>query len=197
MFSSLKSELRKKYLKERKAMSPEDVAFLSGKIFSQYLLQFNVPENQSIHIFLPISAKNEINTHLWIDYFWKNNINVFIPKMVGDEIISIAYRSDTELALNSWGIWEPVSNIAENVEFDQVITPLLYADKQGNRIGYGKGFYDRFFSSVKNPVLKIGINYFAPDELIQDVDRFDIKLDYLVLPDRILSFLGGPLNSTK
>ncbi|OPC60338.1 5-formyltetrahydrofolate cyclo-ligase [Elizabethkingia miricola] len=197
MLSSLKSELRKRYLKERKAMSPDDVAFLSEKIFNQYLLQFNISENQNIHIFLPISAKNEINTHLWIDYFWNKKINVFIPKMVVDEIISIAYKPDTELALNSWGIWEPVSNIAESVDFDQVITPLLYADKQGNRIGYGKGFYDRFFSSVINPVLKIGINYFAPDELIQDVDQFDIKLDYLVLPDGILSFLGGPLNSTK
>lgn len=197
MISSLKSELRKKYLKERKAMSLEDVAFLSEKIFKQYLLQFNISENQNIHIFLPISAKNEINTHLWIDYFWKKNINVFIPKMVDDEIISIAYKPDTELALNSWGIWEPVSNIPENVDFDQVITPLLYADKQGNRVGYGKGFYDRFFSSVKDSALKIGVNYFAPDELIQDVDQFDIKLDYLVLPEGILSFFGGPLNSTK
>ncbi|HFK5511356.1 TPA: 5-formyltetrahydrofolate cyclo-ligase [Elizabethkingia anophelis] len=197
MLSSLKSELRKKYLKERKAMSSEDVAFLSEKIFNQYLLQFNVSENQNIHIFLPISAKNEINTHLWIDYFWKKNVNVFIPKMVDNEIISIAYKPDTELALNSWGILEPVSNIAKAVDFDQVITPLLYADRQGNRIGYGKGFYDRFFSSFKNSVLKIGINYFAPDELIQDADKFDIKLDYLVLPDGMLSFLGGPLNSTK
>ncbi|HIB8179296.1 5-formyltetrahydrofolate cyclo-ligase [Elizabethkingia anophelis] len=197
MLSSLKSELRKKYLKERKAMSSEDVAFLSEKIFNQYLLQFNVSENQNIHIFLPISAKNEINTHLWIDYFWKKNVNVFIPKMVDNEIISIAYKPDTELALNSWGILEPVSNIAKAVDFDQVITPLLYADRQGNRIGYGKGFYDRFFSSVKNSVLKIGINYFAPDELIRDADKFDIKLDYLVLPDGMLSFLGGPLNSTK
>lgn len=51
MLSSLKSELRKKYLKERKAMSSEDVAFLSEKIFNQYLLQFNVSENQNIHIF--------------------------------------------------------------------------------------------------------------------------------------------------
>ncbi|OPC26655.1 5-formyltetrahydrofolate cyclo-ligase [Elizabethkingia anophelis] len=197
MLSSLKSELRKKYLKERKAMSSEDVAFLSEKIFNQYLLQFNVSENQNIHIFLPISAKNEINTHLWIDYFWKKNVNVFIPKMVDNEIISIAYKPDTELALNSWGILEPVSNIAKAVDFDQVITPLLYADRQGNRIGYGKGFYDRFFSSVKKSVLKIGINYFAPDELIQDADKFDIELDYLVLPDGMLSFLGGPLNSTK
>ena len=124
---------------------------MSEKIFNQYLLQFNVSENQNIHIFLPISAKNEIDTHLWIDYFWKKNINVFIPKMVGDEIISIAYRPDTKLALNSWGIWEPVSDMAEGVDFDQVITPLLYADKYGNRVGYGKGFMTGF--SVLSKIL--------------------------------------------
>ena len=53
------------------------------------------------------------------------------------------------------------------------------------------------FSVLSKIGIKIGINYFAPDELIQDADKFDIKLDYLVLPDGMLSFLGGPLNSTK
>lgn len=71
--------------------------------------------------------------------------------MVGDEIISIAYRPDTKLALNSWGIWEPVSDMAEGVDFDQVITPLLYADKYGNRVGYGKGFMTGF--SVLSKIL--------------------------------------------
>ncbi|MDE5490034.1 5-formyltetrahydrofolate cyclo-ligase [Elizabethkingia meningoseptica] len=197
MLSSLKSELRKKYLNKRKAMSSQDVAFLSEKIFDQYLLQFKPSENQNVHVFLPIRSKNEIDTNIWIDFFWKNGVNVFIPKMIGDHIISVAYTPDTKLVVNTWGIPEPASDVDVKTEFDQVITPLLYADSNGNRIGYGKGFYDRFFSSVVYPVQKIGINYFAPEEVISDVDRFDIKLDYLALPDRILSFLEGPLKSTK
>ena len=71
----------------------------------------------------------------------------------------------------------------------------MLIDRKQDRLW--KRFLRQIFQFCQKSVLKIGINYFAPDELIQDADKFDIKLDYLVLPDGMLSFLGGPLNSTK
>ncbi|NAW52054.1 5-formyltetrahydrofolate cyclo-ligase [Elizabethkingia argentiflava] len=180
--------LRDKYMNKRKAMSSEDIAFLSTKIFHQYLSRFKPLADQNIHIFLPISSKKEIDTGLWVDFFWKNKIQVFVPKIIKNRIISVAYLPHSDMQLNHWGILEPVSNIGENVAFDQVITPLLYADPQGNRIGYGKGFYDRFFANLHAETLRIGLNYFSPYELISDVDEYDIKLNHLVLPNETLSF---------
>jgi 5-formyltetrahydrofolate cyclo-ligase len=87
---------------------------------------------------------------------------------------------------------EPVSNQSSGEKnFDYVITPLLYCDRTGNRVGYGKGFYDGFFESLSQSSKKIGVNYFSPDETIDDIWEYDIALDYLVTPTEVLSFLAG------
>ncbi|MGZ5188250.1 MAG: 5-formyltetrahydrofolate cyclo-ligase, partial [Kaistella sp.] len=82
-------------------------------------------------------------------------------------------------------------------DFDFVITPLLYCDRKGNRVGYGKGYYDGFFESVNSRALKIGLNFFGPDEVIDDVWENDIPLDYLITPVEVLSFFGTASKSTK
>ena len=94
--------------------------------------------------------------------------------------------------MNNWGISEPVSDEDYGIlDYDFVITPLLYCDRQGNRVGYGKGFYDGFFEKVSVETKKIGVNYFNPEENIDDVWENDIPLDYLVTPDAVLSFAGA------
>ena len=80
--------------------------------------------------------------------------------------------------------------------FDFVLTPLLYCDSKGNRVGYGKGFYDQLFSQLSSKTKKIGVNFFNPDENIDDLWENDIPLDYLVTPEDILSFKTGA-KSTK
>ena len=185
-----KSEIRKLYLEKRKSLSKEEVLSFSKKIFKNYRNHFKPIENQKVHVFLPIEKFNEINTFLFIEYFFKNEIRVFVPKMVDENLISIEIFPDSKFIKNKWGIFEPISDedSGEN-DFDFVITPLLYCDNQGNRVGYGKGFYDKFFSELNNSsTKKIGINYFNPEEKIDNVETFDIPLDYLVTPDAVLSF---------
>ncbi|GGP03006.1 5-formyltetrahydrofolate cyclo-ligase [Cloacibacterium rupense] len=184
----LKKELRQKYLEKRKTLSEDEVNFLSQKILKNFILQFNLSENQSIHVFMPIKKFNEIETNSLIEYFWKCKVNVFLPKIHENKIISIKYTSETILQENAWGILEPVSIINEENSFDYVITPLLYCDNNGNRVGYGKGFYDEFFRTINADAKKIGVNYFPPIDIIDDVSENDVKLDYLVTPDEILSF---------
>lgn len=184
----LKKELRQKYLEKRKTLSEDEVNFLSQKISKNFILQFNLSENQSIHVFMPIKKFNEIETNSLIEYFWKCKLNVFLPKIHENKIISIKYTSETILQENAWGILEPVSIINEENSFDYVITPLLYCDNNGNRVGYGKGFYDEFFRTINADAKKIGVNYFPPIDMIDDVSENDVKLDYLVTPDEILSF---------
>ena len=188
----LKSELRKIYKEKRKALSDDEVFLLSQKIFENFISYFKPVSRQKIHVFLPIGKFREIETSFLINFCRKNMIRVFVPKVVGDTLISVEIFADTQFETNSWQITEPVSNEDSGVlDFDFVLTPLLYCDSKGNRVGYGKGFYDGFFGKISLKSLKIGVNYFSPDETIDDVWENDIPLDYLVTPTEVLSFLAG------
>lgn len=186
----LKKDLRILFLDKRNALPKDMVNVLSEKIFENFLLKFTVSENQNIHIFLPITKFNEINTFPFINFLWSKNVNVFVPKIIKNQIISVRLTPETPLIENNWGIKEPFSNQNETSTFDYIITPLLYCDQIGNRIGYGKGFYDAFFKKINSDAKKIGVNYFTPTYIVDDTSEQDIKIDYLVTPDDILSFSG-------
>lgn len=193
-----KADLRKKYIEYRKNLSKDEVQDLSEKIFNQFLFNFKPSENQLVHLFLPIKKFNEIDTNIFINYFFNNKIRVFVPKIVEKKLISVELKENSVLIENSWGILEPASNEdSGEKKFNFVLTPLLYCDNQGNRVGYGKGFYDEFFKKLHSKTLKVGINYFLPQQKIDDVWEEDIPLDYLVTPTEVLSFSGLGSNSTK
>ncbi|MFY7847006.1 5-formyltetrahydrofolate cyclo-ligase [Chryseobacterium gambrini] len=188
----LKAELRKKYMQKRKALSIDEAFLLSEKIFKNFIEYFKPSQNQKIHIFIPIEKFREVNTQIFVSYFLSRKIRVFVPKIVDTRLISVEIFADSKFELNNWGISEPVSDEDSGIlDFDFVITPLLYCDRQGNRVGYGKGFYDGFFEQVSEDTKKIGVNYFNPEEIIDDVWENDIPLDYLVIPDAVLSFSGA------
>ncbi len=190
----LKSEFRKKYMQKRKALSTDEAFLLSQDIFRHFTAYFKPVPGQKVHIFIPIKKFKEIDTGLFIDYFLSRDIRVFVPKIVDTRLISVEIFPDTAYEINSWGISEPVSETDSGIsDFDYVITPLLYCDAKGNRVGYGKGFYDGFFAGLSIETKKIGVNYFDPDDMIDDAWEFDIPLDYLVTPTAVLSFFSSGL----
>ena len=186
--SLTKNELRAFYKAKRMALSQDEVNFLSQKLLENFILQFNVIENQKVNVFFSFDKFNEVNTQFFIDYFFENKMRVFVPKIQAEKIISVEIFPDSEFEINSWGIKEPVSNIASNVELDYVLTPLLYCDNFGNRVGYGKGFYDSFFAENFSIRKKIGLNFFQPNEIIRDIFEKDVQLDHLIAPDQIFNF---------
>lgn len=187
-----KSELRNLYLNKRKTLSCDEVLSLSENIFENFITGFKPLAGHKIHIFMPIKKFNEIKTEVFIKFYLKNDIRVFVPKIIDTQLISVEIFNDTKFETNHWGIAEPVSDVDSGIiDFDFIITPLLYCDRNGNRVGYGKGFYDAFFEKVPEDSKKIGINYFNPDETIDDLWENDIPLDYLVTPTAVLSFSKG------
>jgi 5-formyltetrahydrofolate cyclo-ligase len=188
----LKAELRKKYMQKRKALSTDEAFLLSENIFENFINYFKPVSGNKVHIFIPIEKFKEINTQIFITYFLSQNIKVFVPKIVDTKLISVEIFNNTKFEINNWNILEPDSNedSGEN-DFNYVITPLLYCDKKGNRVGYGKGFYDDFFKNLSSGTKKIGVNYFNPDEIIDDVWENDVPLDYLATPTDVLSFFKG------
>ena len=166
-------------------MSSAEVEDLSKSIFKQFLGAFDMSKVKNVHIFLPIKQKNEVSTWDFIEYFWKEGMSVFVPKMAQNEIKTIQLKPGTPLKENDWGILEPEDDFVEDIKYDIVITPLLYCDNQGNRVGYGKGFYDNFLAECKSDTLKVGLSFFPAEPHIEDVREGDIPLDYVVTPEGI------------
>jgi len=96
---------------------------------------------------------------------------------------------NTVIKKNSYNIPEPVDGIEiSNDNLEVVFIPLLAFDTLGNRVGYGKGFYDRFLANCKPETIKIGLSFFEAETEITDVFESDVKLDYCVTPEKIYSF---------
>jgi 5-formyltetrahydrofolate cyclo-ligase len=95
----------------------------------------------------------------------------------------------TKIIKNKWEIPEPERGITITpLMLDVVFIPLLGYDTFGNRVGYGKGFYDNFLKSCKPNILKIGLSFFKPIRKIQGIRPEDIPLDYCVTPKEIYQF---------
>ncbi len=103
-------------------------------------------------------------------------------------IENVKFTSETKLVKNVWDIDEPAqSGSVESWKIDAVLVPLLCFDARGFRVGYGKGFYDRFLKDCRADCLKIGLSFFAPVAEIADARDFDVKLDFCITPERIFT----------
>ena len=187
--SLTKKELRKLYMTKRHQLSELERASYASQIVQQIERNFDFSQSTGVHLFTPIVEKGEVDISPLFNFFKSQNIPVWVPKMEGQQLRSVRVDEHTVWIKSSWGISEPKDDgILGEVPVSHVVTPLLYADPKGNRIGYGKGFYDRFFAGLSQPVTKIGVGYFPPCEHIADVSSDDVPLDYLVLPTEVLSF---------
>ena len=96
---------------------------------------------------------------------------------------------DTPFTKTALNIFEPDSNdIIIPGEIDLVFVPLLAFDTNGFRVGYGKGFYDRWLAECKSSCIKVGFGYFEPIESIDDRNEFDVPLNFCITPYRIYEF---------
>ena len=98
---------------------------------------------------------------------------------------------ETQFALveNEFGIPEPLAGIEiKPTELDIVFVPLFTIDSDGNRVGFGKGFYDRFLSKCNSNCIFIGLHLFENIDEIDDVNEYDIKLDLCITPTKIIEF---------
>ena len=185
-----KSELRKIFLQKRKVLFDQEVKELNQKI--NLLFDNFLPEDiKTVHIYLSIQSKVEIDTWPLIFGLWAKNIQVAAPVMDAHNttISSRLLSKETQLVENEWKVPEPLhSPEIDKNEIGAVVIPLLAFDKKGFRVGYGKGFYDRFLASLNPEILKIGLSFFPPVDQISDIDSWDIPLDFCISPETIIKF---------
>jgi 5-formyltetrahydrofolate cyclo-ligase len=186
-----KDELRKIYLAKRKALSESDRLSLSSAISDIFFKTIDLSFVKVIHIYLPIESKQEPNTWLIIDRIRRDfpHIRISIPKIQNDQMESFYFEDLHQLEKNNWGILEPKLGVSTPInKIDLVIVPLLAFDKLGHRVGYGKGFYDRFLKGCRSDCKKIGLSFFAPEEKIDGFNLLDIPLQLVLTPKEKYQF---------
>lgn len=188
MITADKTFLRSHYKKKRFSLTKQEVDDLSQRVFKQ-LDKLNIWKLKHYHIFISILKYNELDTSSIINKLKSEQKIIIVPKISNNELVHIAINDETEFGLNEFGIKEPNDGnhfIIENL--DIIFIPLLAFDIEGHRVGYGKGYYDRFLKLTKNSTLKIGLSFFDPINKILDIDDNDVKLDYCVTPKQVHKF---------
>lgn len=185
-----KKELRLKCKEKRQRLSLEEIEEKSLAIANR-LLQLNIWDKTYFHIFLPIVEQKEIDTEFILQILAGKDKEIVISKsdFQTREMQHFLLTDNTKIVKNEYNIPEPVNGLPVPVEMiDVVFVPLLAYDKLGNRVGYGKGFYDKFLSQCKTYVIKIGLSFFEPEEQIEDVLETDVKLDFCVTSEEVFRF---------
>ena len=183
-----KIEARKKYLDLRKKLDNFQIISKSISI-SNNLQDLPIWEHNFYHIYLPIKEKNEVDTMPIINILNNKKKKVLIPKsdFNNTTMKSFLLNDNTVLKKNNYGITEPINNEEFLGRIDVIFIPLVAYDLIGNRVGYGKGFYDKFLRNQNNKILRVGLSFFNPEKRIK-IDEHDENLDFCVTPNRIFNF---------
>lgn len=184
-----KKEIRNKALQQRKLLTDDECLRLSQKLLEGFKT-LNFSKINSVHVFLPIHVKKEPDTFLLIDWLRENHpeIEIIVPKADFESNLMShhSYVERADLVNNHFNIPEPKSAKITTTMPDMVLVPLLAFDLKGYRVGYGKGFYDRFLQNLT--AQKIGLSFFDAITEINDVHLNDVRLDKCITPNGIIEF---------
>ncbi|GAB3829468.1 5-formyltetrahydrofolate cyclo-ligase [Hymenobacter jeollabukensis] len=189
----LKAELRRLMLARRRALPAEELAARSAQVAAQLFSGFDVAAWRTVHVFLPLQRRQELDTWPIIRRLWAEQpgTRVVVPLVEADGTLTQRLLTpDTPLVESAWGIPEPLgAPQIKPAELDAVLLPLLAFDEQGQRVGYGKGFYDRFLLDCPQ-ARRIGLSLEPPGPRIEDAWPGDVPLHACVTPERVWHF--GP-----
>ncbi|MEO0333516.1 MAG: 5-formyltetrahydrofolate cyclo-ligase, partial [Bacteroidota bacterium] len=167
-----KAELRRTYRAKRNALANQEYIRRNQQIFQLFYDNFPAEEVTTAHCYLASEKKREVSTSLIINYLLTQpNIQIATSRSYANgRLTHHLFTSDTKLETNQWGISEPLSTepTVDVEEIDWVIVPLLAFDRLGYRVGYGKGFYDRFLVECRSDVVKVGLSLEPPVDHITD-----------------------------
>ncbi|MBX3295149.1 MAG: 5-formyltetrahydrofolate cyclo-ligase [Acidobacteria bacterium] len=188
-----KAELRRVYLEKRRALLPGEVARMSSEIAERFFNEVDLAAVKTLHTFIRMAKFNEFDTSMIYYRIWHERRGIATCAPVTDresgELEARYFDEAAELAEYDWGIREPAgTEKADPEEIDLVIVPLLCFDESGHRVGYGKGYYDRFLARCRTDCLKIGVSLFPPVAAIVDIHDSDVPLDLCITPGQTFRF---------
>lgn len=187
-----KQEIREDFIQHRNLLSQAEYTDLCTRLFERFK-QIDLAGINCMHLFMLIHKRKEPDTTLIRDWLLANHpqLKLVYPKtnFADYTMESFIHDKDLQIEINAFGISEPIiGNQVEPQEIDMILVPLLAFDRQGYRVGYGKGFYDRFMAQCKPSCQFIGLSLFKPVDHIDDTDQYDIKMHQCLTPDKIWQF---------
>jgi 5-formyltetrahydrofolate cyclo-ligase len=185
-----KQELRIKYKALRQAIPPEEIQDKSLEI-ANLLLRLHIWDKTYFHIFLAMENQKEVHTDFILNILAGKDKEVIVSRsdFTSCSMVHYLLTDNTKLVLSQYGIPEPVDGIeVPSNKIDVVLVPLLAFDEKGHRVGYGKGFYDRFLTECKPDVIKIGLSFFEAETEVIPHNTTDMSLDYCVTPKKVYTF---------
>lgn len=178
-----KTELRSQVKDLRRALLPCEKAVMDEKILNHLLSLDSVRHAPCIYVY--VSFGIEVDTKVLLDRLWKLGKRVAVPRVEGKEISFYYITSMEDLRPGCMGILEPVPGCeAAGSSAAPLIAPGLAFTEAGERIGYGGGFYDRFFEREPEH-LRIGVAY--PFQIFPELETgpCDIPVHTVIGPDGV------------
>ncbi len=185
--NDFKAILRKQVLPARKILSSEIWESRNQQLLTKVVGFIKNHSAQVIHSFLPIERNKEVNTWPVLKELisLEKQIVVSSTDLEKETMFHYYYHAELKFRLNRLKIPEPVNAKSADVKaIDMVLIPLLAADKRGNRIGYGKGYYDRLLRDLPQ-VNKVGLTLGSLFDEFNFAEPHDIRLDYCITPFEI------------
>ena len=185
-----KKELRLKYKVKRQELSDTEVENFSLAIANK-VLKLPIWEKTYFHVFLPITEQKEVNTEFILHLLAGKDKKIIMSKsdFQTRKMIHFLLTDNTKIKKNKYNIPEPVDGLeVPTRKIEVVFVPLMAYDNAGHRTGYGKGFYDKFLAECNPEIIKVGLSFFEPDAIIQDIFENDVKLNYCVTPNGVYEF---------
>jgi len=188
----LKKEARAEFKEKRMALSEKERTRLDDLLLIQFQTA-ELPFIESLLTYWPIEENNEPNTHLFTEFmrFRNPGVKVCYPKtdFKAGYMQAVMTDIDTPFSKTVMNIFEPQANDeVKPEEMDMVFVPLLVFDKIGFRVGYGKGFYDKWLADCRPDCIRIGFSYFEPIESLDDRNEFDVPLNIAITPQNVYVF---------
>ena len=185
-----KKKIRRAILKERQALSLDEVANKSAVICARISAMDAFCRAKTVMLFLPF--RNEVDTRPLIEALWAAGKRVLVPLCQPDvTLIPCRIGQLADLQPGTWGILEPKPECRLPVpaeEIDLVVVPGVAFDSQGNRLGYGGGYYDRFLPRLKPGTPKVAIAFDMQMVPKLESDAYDQAMDLVVTEAGVYSF---------
>ena len=172
-----KQEIRKKYKSLRNEMSSQEVKEKSNQICQNFISSNLFQQAERIMAYAPLG--NEVDIRPVIEEGWRQQKRIVFPKVFGDTMRYFEISSFSQLKEGTFHVMEPVETNPVDWEEALVFVPGVAFDRQGNRMGYGKGYYDRFFEE-KTDCVKVGVAYELQVANHLPTEENDLPMEYLV-----------------
>jgi 5-formyltetrahydrofolate cyclo-ligase len=184
-----KSEIRNRIRELRRKQDSSSIIKKSGAIWKFLLSLPEYRKARTIALYASITKEGEVATADIIEGSLAQNKKVYLPKVVSDHLEFFNVKSIEELKEGAFGILEPTGDKVKAEQIDLIVLPGIAFDVFGNRLGFGRGYYDRFLKKVRNAsMVALAFDFQIVNRIPST--KSDVRIHKIVTESRIINCKG-------